>query len=323
MPPPDPSEAAHRYVPGVGAPLIRRSRGGGLNHTYRVVRDERAYAMRLSGRSARWATHPHWECRVLALAADAGLAPAVHDCDPAAGVLVSSWVEGRVLTPADAAADGVARMAALMRRIHALKPPQPPRAVSPAGWVAYYGALLEGAAASASAAVPASAAVAETRRLQSAAAERLRGLAELPAEPPVLCHGDLHPLNMLETDRGVVLLDWEYSHVTHPYWDLAAWSSANDWGAEPRWALLRAYGGADPPPRDCLRFDLLAWIYDYVCLAWSALYALGPVDGGSSDAEAAAWVAARAQRLAERLDEYPVVAAGELRHTTLRPASDH
>jgi thiamine kinase-like enzyme len=317
MPPPDPSEAARRYVPGLGEPQIRRLCGGGLNHTYRVVRDERSYAMRLSGRSARWETHPHWECRVLALAADAGLAPPVHDCDPAAGVLVSGWVEGRAVTQEDAAAAGTARMAALMRRIHALKPPQPPRAVSPAGWVAYYAALLDG--------VPGATAAAAThaRRLHPAAAERLRGLAELPVVPDVLCHGDLHPLNVLETDRGVVVLDWEYSHVTHPYWDLAAWSSANDWGAEPRWALLRAYGGADPTPQDCLRFDLLAWIYDYVCLAWSALYALGPADGGSSDAQAAAWVAARAQRLAERLDEYPVVAGGELRHTTPRPASDH
>ncbi len=303
-------------MPGVGALQIRRLRGGVVNHTYQVLRDGHAYALRLSGPATQWATDPEWECRVLALAADAGLAPPVHDCDPGAGVLVSAWVEGRAFAPGGAA-DGIARMAALMTRVHSLRPPQPPRAVAPSGWVAYYDALLEGMTGSAGAAAG------EMRRLRAAAAERLRALSGLPAVQRVLCHGDLHPLNLLETDHGLVVLDWEYSHVTHPYWDLAAWSSANDWGAEPRWALLRAYGGADPPPRDCLRFDLLAWIYDYVCLAWSALYALGPVDGGSSDAEAAAWVAARAQRLAERLDEYPVVAAGELRHTTLRPASDH
>jgi thiamine kinase-like enzyme len=296
---PDPGELAHRHVPGAGTPQIRRLRDGLVNHTYRVQRDGQTFALRLSG-NRTLATHGEWECRVLLIAAGAGLAPPVVYCDPAAGILVSQWVEGRSWTSQDTAGAGIDRMAALMRRIHALMPPQPPRSVTIAGWVDYYAGLLKGGSAPASA---------RARSLRPAADERLHALTGLAARQ-VLCHGDLHPLNLIQTDRSLAVLDWEYSHVTDPYWDLAAWSSANDWGAEARWELMRAYGGADPTREECQRFDLVAWLYDYVCVAWSAQYAAGP------GRRAAAHVAARAKRLAARLDEYPVVAAAKFRHTS-------
>ncbi|WP_075187080.1 phosphotransferase [Teredinibacter haidensis] len=37
---------------------------------------------------------------------------------------------------------------------------------------------------------------------------------------PVLCHHDLIPENILETDNGLFLLDWEYSGLGHPEFDL-------------------------------------------------------------------------------------------------------
>jgi len=36
---------------------------------------------------------------------------------------------------------------------------------------------------------------------------------------PVLCHHDLIPENILETDDGLVLLDWEYASLGHPDFD--------------------------------------------------------------------------------------------------------
>jgi Phosphotransferase enzyme family len=48
---------------------------------------------------------------------------------------------------------------------------------------------------------------------------------------PVLCHGDVHPGNVLADDRGPVLLDWDLLCVGPPAWDhapLLTW--AERWG---------------------------------------------------------------------------------------------
>jgi aminoglycoside phosphotransferase (APT) family kinase protein len=37
----------------------------------------------------------------------------------------------------------------------------------------------------------------------------------------VICHGDLHPLNLLVTEQGGVLIDWTVARVAHPAFDLA------------------------------------------------------------------------------------------------------
>jgi aminoglycoside phosphotransferase (APT) family kinase protein len=54
----------------------------------------------------------------------------------------------------------------------------------------------------------------------AAAGERL-----LDAEPATrtrtICHGDLHPFNLLVTDDGIVLVDWSVSRIAHPAFDLS------------------------------------------------------------------------------------------------------
>ncbi len=39
-------------------------------------------------------------------------------------------------------------------------------------------------------------------------------------EPPVLCHGDMHPANSGYATDQLVLIDWEYAHYDLPHWDL-------------------------------------------------------------------------------------------------------
>jgi Phosphotransferase enzyme family len=54
------------------------------------------------------------------------------------------------------------------------------------------------------------------------------------AAPPVLCHGDVHPGNVLTGVHGPVLLDWDLLCVAPPAWDHAAlltWTER--WGGEP------------------------------------------------------------------------------------------
>ena len=88
----------------------------------------------------------------------------------------------------------------------------------------------------------------------------------------MLCHSDLHTLNLIERDQSLILLDWEYAHVSEPLWDLAGWSANNDFETDAQRNLLARYLGTAPTPSEWSRFRRLLWLYDYICLLWSELY---------------------------------------------------
>jgi len=168
----------------------------------------------------------------------------------------------------------------------------PARAMSPAKWIEYYGAALTRRNAISSRHMPDARArpdrqnqhldvSAETsaspdsrgaRDLSAAAARRLAALAVLPGVDPVVCHSDLHTLNLVDRGNSLVLLDWEYAHAADPLWDLAGWSANNDLEDNLKRDLLASYSGRPPTRNEYLRLQLLGWLYDYVCLLWSELY---------------------------------------------------
>jgi Ser/Thr protein kinase RdoA (MazF antagonist) len=52
----------------------------------------------------------------------------------------------------------------------------------------------------------------------------------------VVCHGDVHPGNVVATERGTVLLDWDLLCLAPAAWDHAAMLTwASRWGGPPRW----------------------------------------------------------------------------------------
>jgi len=276
-------QAARRYVPGRGAVSIERLGRGLVNESHRVVRDGRAYSLRMpAAQPAPSGVDREWECRVLALASAAGIAPMIECCEPRLGVLVARWEEGRALRGDEARSPGAgARVAGLMRRVHALALPGDPRALDPADWIEHYRDALRGDAAGADA-------------LQAEAERRLGALQVLPRPVRVLCHSDLHPANLVATERGLVLLDWEYAHASEALWDVAGWACNNDLDPAVRDLLLASYLGRTPTADEARRLEDLAWLYDYVCLLWSELYsrAARPSDGR---------ILERARTLAERL----------------------
>jgi aminoglycoside phosphotransferase (APT) family kinase protein len=282
------ADLARRHVPGEGTPAIRRLGAGLVNDSYEVSRDGRRYVLRVATAESRdFGLERRWECRVLAAcAAVTDLAPIVECCLPEHGILVARWISGRCWGPAEASTPAaIEQMAQLLRRVHAVALPHPARVMLPADWVGFYGARALpgrgklGFAASA---------------LREQASARLLALAAMAPVTPVLCHGDLHTLNLIEVGRSLTLLDWEYAHGSEPLWDLAGWSANNDFDETSRHSLLAGYLRRLPTPGECSRMGLLVWLYDYVCLLWSELYLNQPTvpDG----------IAARAQQLATRLD---------------------
>jgi thiamine kinase-like enzyme len=271
-------------VPGAGTIEIKRLGAGLLSETYRVSRDGVAYTLKVA------AEHPPdlgvdlpWEVRVLERAASAGVAPRLVFHDLTGAVQLSRWVPGHSWVSRESAVPAnLERIAALLRRVHALAVPLPARSVTPLQWMGIYDeALLRRTSA------------ASDPELRKAALTRAQAL-ELPGAAGVVCHSDLHAMNLIEEDDSLILLDWEYAHVTDPLWDLAGWCANNDFDAETQRDLLTRYFGNSPSSSQWQRFKSLLALYDYVCLLWSQLYL--SVQGMPGDS-----VAQRARLLDARL----------------------
>jgi len=278
---------ALRHVPGEGAVFVSRLERGLVNQSYRVERGGRQYVLRVPLPNApELGLDRGWECRVLERAMAAGIAPPIECCDPSQGILVARWVDGAAWTAEQARRpESIEVLAQLTRRVHALPVPPAARLMSPGAWIAHYHEALIGTGLDA-----------KHRREQGSELEtRLAALAVLPPPAAVLCHSDLHPQNLIAADHGLVLLDWEYAHVSEPFWDLAGWTCNNDLGADSRRLLLRSYLGRPPARDDEARLQALVWLYDYVCLLWSDLY-LRLRKGTAADG-----IGARARLLAARL----------------------
>jgi thiamine kinase len=264
-------------VPGAGRLKIEHLSSGLLNEVYRILRDDAAYVLRVpSERPVRLGLELQSEIQILESAAGAGIAPRPVHADSARGILLLRWIDGRSWLPREAQSSaGIARMAELLRRVHALPVPAQARAMSPASWIGIYRGRPD-------------------PFLQETAASKTKDLAALPRPPGVVCHSDLHLQNLIECDASLMLLDWEYAHVSDPFWDVAGWSANNDFDLASQRQLLTAYLGEAPTPHQSARFRLLYWLYDYVCLLWSELYLASRRDPAGS-------IAARATLLDARL----------------------
>jgi thiamine kinase len=255
---PDLKSLCEALVPGEGDVEIHPSGEGLVNQTFRVTRGRRDYALRIAiADGSEIALNRSREAQILQSAGAAQLAPALLFSDVQRGVLLSEWLTGHSWAGVDlAAAANIERISALLRAVHALPAPLPAHTMSPAQWVAHYES--KGAVAG---------------KHRSTAIDRLDELATLPTAPRVVCHGDVHRLNLLQTGDSLRLLDWEYAQVSEAFWDLAGWCANGDFTEDTQRRLLATYLGSEPDPRQWQRLRLLAWLYDYICLQWSSLWA--------------------------------------------------
>ncbi|HEX3604151.1 MAG TPA: phosphotransferase [Steroidobacteraceae bacterium] len=286
MQPPEVEELCRAIVPGAGSVHVQPLGSGLLGETYKVTRGGAAYALKVAAEHGpKLGMNRAWELRVLEAAGTAGLAPRVVFSD-ARGAVLARWVAGRPwLAEESEFAENIRGIAELLRRVHALAAPTPPRVVSPLEWIAIYGAALSQRSGSP-----------RDLALRAAAIDRAEEISKPPLFPGVVCHSDLHAMNVIRGADSLMLLDWEYAHVADPLWDLAGWSANNDFDAGSQWSLLTDYLQNTPAPIHWRRFRLFLWLYDYVCLLWSHLYlnVLGEQgNGGKGLAERARLLDAR------------------------------
>jgi thiamine kinase len=257
--------------------------GGLSNYAWCVTTSGGEFFVRLArGRGDMPGVDRINERRVLELTATAGLSPTVVRCDPAWRLLVTTWIEAPEPGRGLRGSGELSVVARTLASLHALPARSDLRAVD----FATQARELERTLAPARGAAAA---------LLTRADEVFAWLQAQPVSP-VLCHHDLHPLNLLWSRTGRLwLVDWEYAGLGDPAIDLASFVSQHGFDARRRTRLVEAYVAAGGR-LEATRLDLAQWAFDYVQWLWYRLALASPATGVD-----AAPARARADRLARSL----------------------
>ncbi len=225
------------------------------NRTFRLDDGSEAFTLRLPGKGTERYIDRAAEARNARAAAAMGIAPDIVFADPASGVMVTQFIRGaEPLSPArlrsrpdlEAAVD-------LLHRLHG----------SGAGFqgvMRLYPKMDEylGLAATPS-----------LRQLRRAV-EPLRAILEPGYGPPRPCHIDPAPHNFIVAGSAHYLVDWEYSAMCEPLWDLAGLSIEGEFDAGQDAAMLARYFGA-AEPRWLSRLRLYRLVLRLLAASWCAV----------------------------------------------------
>jgi thiamine kinase-like enzyme len=88
---------------------------------------------------------------------------------------------------------------------------------------------------------------------------------------PVPCHNDLLTANFLHDGERIVIVDWEYSGMGDPFFDLGNFAVNNELGDSDEERLLAAYFGAEPTPRQRAAIKLFRFMSDFREAMWGVV----------------------------------------------------
>jgi thiamine kinase len=255
-----PQVAAVALDLGVGAVRnIEPIKHGLTNRSWLVTTNADRFVVRISDESAQdLQIDRNSEAAVLQLVASAGIGPEVLRCDPDRGILVTRYLGATWTEPDAQLGDNIDRLAALLRRLHALEVPATVRAVDLASTVHGYLHTLDERGIRSGLTLP------SLRECADKTALQLR-----KDSTPCLCHNDVHHLNVIagESPR---LVDWEYAGVGEPLFDLASVCVYHRYRRSQRERLLSAYAA----PSEAItwqRLELACWLFDYIRDLWLAV----------------------------------------------------
>ncbi len=206
---------------------------GRTNRNFRVVVGDETYFLRLSDHETRLlGIDREAEHRAAAAAAVAGVGPEVIAYIPELGCLVTRWVPAEPLAEGDMEQEAVlADVVGLVRTIHA--GPELPSTFDAFRVVEDYRRI----AAERGVEIPAAY---EQAHARAADIEAAFADAPMPRRP---CHNDLLADNFLRGGGGMWLVDYEYSGMGDPFFDLGNLSINNGLSEEAQGRLLEWYLG--------------------------------------------------------------------------------
>jgi thiamine kinase-like enzyme len=225
--------------------------GGITNRNLRVRFGDHDAVVRLPGKETDLlGIDREAERAATAAAAATGVGPEVLAFLPREGCLVTGFIAGRALEPADVRAS-LGEVADALRAVHGGS--SLPSRFDAWDVVDAYSATAE----SRGGRIPD--AFAELR----ATAQRVRDALTDPEHAPVPCHNDLLTANFIHDGTRVRILDWEYAGMGDRYFDLGNLSVNNGFSEDDDERLLAAYWGEPCTPRRFAALRLMRIMSDF------------------------------------------------------------
>ncbi|MCC5975797.1 MAG: phosphotransferase family protein [Rubellimicrobium sp.] len=233
--------------------------GGLTNRVYRLG----DHVLRLPGHGTEAYIDRANEAVAAAEAARVGVSPALVHVDPARGLMVTRYVDGaRTMTPEGFAADpgSVTRAGAALARLHRSDARFPFR-FELFAMIDDYLRVLSGKE------------VALPPGYHDVVAEAAEVRAALAMRPvtAVACHCDPLCENFVDDGARMWIVDWEYSGMNDPMWDLGDLSVEAGFDTAQDEALLSAYFGAEPPATDLARMVIYKAMCDLLWTLWGLI----------------------------------------------------
>lgn len=87
----------------------------------------------------------------------------------------------------------------------------------------------------------------------------------------VPCHNDTVPENFLRKDNKIYLIDWEYSGMNDPMWDLAAFSLENELTNEEEISFFECYFNGSISKENYQKVQIFKILQDFLWSLWTIL----------------------------------------------------
>jgi thiamine kinase-like enzyme len=218
-----------------------------------------AYVLRLPGGGTSDYIDRAAEERNARIASAAGINAATLFFDASDGLMLSRFVEGTIIdeTRLNSDPETLARVARSLRRVHRFDQAFKTRFDVFAEIDAYMALLREMR-------TPLSEDFGEVKR-EARAIRRALESAPMPLAP---CHNDPWPRNFLDAGGRIYIIDWEYSGMNDPMWDLGDLSVEAGFGPEQDRTMMEAYYGGYVPPTFYARLALYKTMSDLLWAVW-------------------------------------------------------
>ena len=242
---------------------VRAARLGGLtNRVYRVETDDGIFVVRLPGEGTEAYIDRQVEAANTQAAARAGVSPELVKADPLSGLMLTRFAEGRTMT-ADlfkTLPGAPSRAALALRKLHSSGETFQFRFELFAMIESYMKLLGESGAD-----LP--------DGYHEALAQAEDVLAALDAHPATLapCHCDPLCENFIDDGARMWMVDWEYSGMNDPLWDLGDLSVEGAFGPREESEMLRAYFGRAPTAAEEGRVVLYKAMCDLLWTLWGLI----------------------------------------------------
>lgn len=242
---------------GHGGPLERL--GGLTNRVYRAGE----IVLRLPGKGTEEYIDRRNEAVAAREAARAGVSPEVLHADAESGVMATRFVDGAVTMSPEAFRSrpgAPARAGEAFRRLHRSGATFPARFELFAMIDDYLGLL-----ATKDVSLP------EGYHDVVAEAGAVRALLDRAGVAPVPCHCDPLCENFLDTGERMWIVDWEYSGMNDPMWDLGDLSVEGGFDAAQDEEMLTAYFGGEAPAPERARMIVHKATCDLLWTLWGLI----------------------------------------------------